>query len=128
MSDEVLSVCNLSYCPDDWLLDSGASHHMCPHRGWFSSYQTINGGFVFMGNNNPCKIVGIGSIKMKMFDGIVRTLTEVRHVPDLKRNLISLGELDSSGCKFTGQGEALKVSKGALVVMKAKMNGNLYTL
>jgi len=128
MSDEVLSVCNLSYCPDDLLLDSGASHHMCSHRGWFSSYQTINGGSVFMGNNNPCKIVGIGSIKMKMFDGIVRTLTEVRHVPDLKRNLISLGELDSSGCKFTGQGGALKVSKGALVVMKEKINGNLYTL
>jgi hypothetical protein len=50
----------------------GASHHMCPHRSWFCSYQAIDGGIVLMGNNASCKIVGIGSIKIKMFDGIVR--------------------------------------------------------
>jgi hypothetical protein len=38
-----------------------------------------------MGNDISCKNVGIGRIKIKMFDGIVRTLTDVRHVPDLKR-------------------------------------------
>jgi hypothetical protein len=54
-----------------------------------------------------------------MFDGIVRTLIDVRHVPKLKKNLISLGVLDSRGYKFAGQGGALKVSKGILVVMKA---------
>ena len=34
---------------------------------------------------------------MKMFDGMVRTLTDVRYVPDLKKNLISLGTFDKSG-------------------------------
>jgi hypothetical protein len=63
-----------------------------------------------------------------MFDGIIRTLTDVRHVPELKKNLISLGVLDSGGHKFTGQGGVLKVSKGALVVMKAIKTGNLYKL
>ncbi|KAG8497429.1 hypothetical protein CXB51_008736 [Gossypium anomalum] len=33
---------------------------------------------------------GVGTIKVKMFDGVVRTLSDVRHVPELKRNLISL--------------------------------------
>ena len=64
-----------------------------------------------MGNNASCKIVGIGSIKIKMFNGIVRMLTKVRHVLELKNNLISLGVLDSGGYKFASQGGALKVSK-----------------
>ena len=54
-----------------------------------------------------------------MFDGVIRTLTDVRHVPELKKNLISLKVLDSCGHKFTGFDGTLKISKGALVVMKA---------
>jgi hypothetical protein len=84
MVDEVLSICNVSQYHEEWLLYFGASHHMCPHRSWFSSYQAIDGGIVLMGNNVSCKTVGIGSIKIKMFDGIVRMLIEVRHVPKLK--------------------------------------------
>ncbi|CAL9078946.1 unnamed protein product, partial [Musa textilis] len=54
-----------------------------------------------------------------MHDGIVRTLTNVRHVPDLKKNLISLGTLEALGCKYTVEGGVMKVSRNAIVVMKA---------
>ena len=47
-----------------------------------------------MGNDASCKVAGIGNIKIKMFDGVVRTVCDVRHVPDLRKNLISLGTLD----------------------------------
>jgi hypothetical protein len=63
-----------------------------------------------------------------MYDGTVRTLTDVRHVPKLRKNLISLGVLDSGGYKCIVQGGVLKVSKGILVVMKDKKIGNLYQL
>jgi hypothetical protein len=63
-----------------------------------------------------------------MYDGIVRTLTYVRDVTKPRKNLISLGVLDSSDYKCTVQGGVLKVSKGILVVMKAKNIGNLYHL
>lgn len=43
-----------------------------------------------MGNNANCKIVGIGSVKVCYHDGIMRTIIEVRYVPSLKKNLISL--------------------------------------
>ena len=33
-----------------------------------------------------------------MFDGMERILQEMRYVPNLKRNLISLGMLDQIGC------------------------------
>ncbi|GKA95288.1 retrovirus-related pol polyprotein from transposon TNT 1-94 [Tanacetum coccineum] len=58
-----------------------------------------------------------------------RTLTDVRHVPDLKKNLISLGVLDSKGVKYMSENGVLCVSKGALVVMRAtKGTCSLYTL
>ncbi|OIT26310.1 hypothetical protein A4A49_62299, partial [Nicotiana attenuata] len=61
-------------------------------------------------------------------DDVVRALADVKHVPDLKKNLISLGTLESLGCKYTGEGGVLKVSHRALVIMKARRSGTLYTL
>ena len=81
-----------------------------------------------MGNNTTRKVVGVGSVKMKMFDGMVRTLTDVRYVPGLKKNLISLGTLDKIGCKITCEGGVMKVARGSLLVMKGKLNGSLYAL
>jgi len=88
-SHELLSITVLdARSQDEWVLNSGCSYHICPHRDWFVTYQPIDGGNVLMGNNMPCKTIGTGSIKIRMHDGIVRTLSNVRHVPDLKKNLI----------------------------------------
>jgi hypothetical protein len=83
---------------------------------------------VFMGNGISCKTLGVGSIRIKKFAGIVRELTDVRYVPNLKSNLISWGVLDSCGYKYTGQGGALTLSKENLVLMKARKVDNLYKL
>lgn len=127
MSDEVLSV-SLSNHDQHWLLDSGASNHNCIHREWFKTYKSINDGVVYMGNDFTCNIVGIGSIQIKMFDGINKILTDVRHVLELRKNLISLGVLDTNGYKTFIQGGVMKVYKGILLVMKAKKVGNLFQL
>ena len=71
---------------------------------------------MLMRNNSSCKIVGIGIVKIKMFDGIVQTLIDVRHVLDFKRNLISLNTLDLNGYKFIGKNGVIKLSKRALVL------------
>jgi hypothetical protein len=64
-----------------------------------------------------------------MFDGIVRTLTEVRHVPTMSRNLISLSTLDIKGYKYSAGDGVMKVTKGSLVVMKGDLKAaNLYLL
>ena len=56
----------------------------------------VNCGFVLLENNVVCKVVGVGTIKVKMFGNVARTLMDVRHVPDLQNILISLGILDSN--------------------------------
>ena len=91
---------------------------MTPNQDWSFTYEPMHKGVVLMGNNGSCKVAGIGTVRIRMFDGVVRTLDDVRHVPDLKRNLISLSTLDAKGYKYVGEGGVLKISKGALVVMK----------
>jgi hypothetical protein len=61
---------------------------MCLHKSLFSTYQAIGSGVVLMGNVVSCKTIGIGIIRIKMFEGIVRTLIDVMHILELKNNLI----------------------------------------
>ena len=56
------------------------------NKDWFDIYRLVNSGSVLMGNDASCKVIGIGNIRIKMFDGVVRTLCDVMHVPDLRKN------------------------------------------
>ena len=84
-------------------------------------------GSVLLGNDIACRIRGVGSVGLRMKDGLDLVLQNVRYVPDLKRNLISLGELDSQGFSFRGGNECLKVLKGAMVLMKGVRRNGLYS-
>ncbi|GFY80990.1 hypothetical protein Acr_01g0007990 [Actinidia rufa] len=55
-------------------------------------------------------------------------LTEVRHVPNLQKNLISIGMLNSKGCSFETSGGTLRVSKGNKEMLWEKKTEGLYRL
>ena len=63
-----------------------------------------------------------------MEDGIVRELKKVRYVPQLKRNLISVGALEALGLVISIRDSVLKMIKGSMVVMKGVRWDNLYYL
>uniref|UniRef100_A0ACD5XBE3 Uncharacterized protein n=1 Tax=Avena sativa TaxID=4498 RepID=A0ACD5XBE3_AVESA len=115
---------------DEWILDSACSFHICCNKDWFSSYESVQtGDFVRVGNDNPCHIVGVGSVKIRTHDGVTRTLSEVKHIPSMARNLISLSTMDVDGYKYAGGHRVLKVSKGSLIHMIGDMNSaKLYVL
>jgi hypothetical protein len=48
---------------DIWLIDSGVSYHMTPHKEWFSEYKKYDGGDVFLGDDSTKKIMGRGRVK-----------------------------------------------------------------
>ncbi|KAL5841892.1 hypothetical protein ACOSQ3_012495 [Xanthoceras sorbifolium] len=100
---------------DIWIMDSGASFHMTSRREYC--------------NDHALKIVGIGTIKLRMYDGTVHTIQEVRHVEGIKKNLLSLGRLDDLRCKVEIEKRIMKIIRGALVLMKGeKTAANLYIL
>ncbi|KAH0715231.1 hypothetical protein KY284_008136 [Solanum tuberosum] len=79
--DYVLTTsCNHGVYDNKWALDSVCTLHMTFQRDWFSSYETSRG-TVLMGNNATCKIVNIGSVRVRYHDGIMRTIIEVSQVP-----------------------------------------------
>ena len=57
-----------------------------------------------------------------MFDGIIRTLTDVQYIPEMRRNLIYISALDAKGYKYSGGDSVLKVTKGSLIVMKGDLS------
>ena len=115
--------------PDVWTLDSACSHHYILNRSWFSTYTKTEEGSVTLGDDHPCKVEGIGNVQVRMFNRIVRTLTNVKHVPELKKNLMSLGYLEHSEFNFSSRDRSgvLNISNGAVVVMRGRrMDNNLY--
>ena len=81
-----------------------------------------------MGDDHALKIASIG-IKIKMLDGTIRTIGEVRHVNGLKKNLLSLEKIDNHGSKTHVENEIIKIVKCALLLMKAKKIGaNIFIL
>ena len=81
----------------NWVIDSGASFHVTSHGDFFRSYTAGDFGNVRMGNNGTSKIVGIGDICLETSIGSKLILKDVRHVPDIRLNLISIGRLDDEG-------------------------------
>ncbi|KAE8672931.1 hypothetical protein F3Y22_tig00111833pilonHSYRG00028 [Hibiscus syriacus] len=79
---------------------------------------SVNSSSVYLGDDQCCNIVGIDEVRIKMYDGSVRTLSGVRHIPDLKKNLISLGTLHKNGFipKADEDRETIRIVKDALTV------------
>lgn len=68
---------------------------------------------VLLGDNKTCKILGTGSIPLQLSSGQKTSITKVRHVPELKRNLISFGMLDRQGYSINATNGKMKVSRGS---------------
>ena len=82
---------------------------ICPYRHWFVTYEKKFRGNVCMGNDVPCKFVSIGSAEIKMHDGVVRILTEVHHVLELKKNLVFVGAMDLEGFSCCVEGGVMQI-------------------
>ena len=65
----------------EWILDTRATYHVCPNRAWFSSFEKLDGCYTVMSDDHRCNIEGIGTVRVKMVDEIVRELKEARYVP-----------------------------------------------
>ena len=85
----------------DWILDSGASFHVTPHKEWFTTYDAKRTGRVRLGNDYVCEIMGVGDMHLKFQQGSTFTLENVQHVPKLTKSLISSGQMDDGGYTST---------------------------
>ena len=134
--DEVLVVGHaLSTGPSgSWIIDSGATSHMCTTRRWFRDYDTLQKpGEVYVGDGRVLKVVGRGKVGllMRLPGGQAKrcVLQDVLHVPDLSCNLVSVSKASEMGkvTEFDESGCRLRKSDGTVVAMATRC-GSLYFL
>ena len=114
-----------------WLLDSASSFHATPKKEWFSSYIEEDGGLAHLGDDSGYRIIGVGDIKFKMCDGREMLLKGVKHMPGLRRNLISLGLLHDEGWLYQAAPDkkTLRVmQKGKIVMIGEESSAHQYKL
>ncbi|GJU68569.1 retrovirus-related pol polyprotein from transposon TNT 1-94 [Tanacetum coccineum] len=113
----------------EWIMDSGGSFHMTPRRDFLFDFKEFNGGTVLLSDNRACAIMGIGNVRVQMKVGSSFVLENVRYIPELKRNLISLGTVDREDYTVKLQNGRVKVIKGSLMVLSGTIKGNcMYSL
>jgi len=119
---------------DDWIVDSGATCHMCNDRRMFTEFKQLGSSEkVTLGDGRSLDVAGEGTVDMDMLlnDGIRRgcSLMNVLYVPSLAYNLVSVSraavagkivDFDDSGCEFRNE-------KGETVALGARQ-GSLYYL
>ena len=116
-SDLSLATSSTKNASDVWLLDSACSHHITPHREWFSNFEEHEE-VVYTADETPLTTHGIGSVRLQNEDGTIVTLKGVRYSPKLKKNLISVGTLEYKGFEVRAKDGVMKIISGVLVVMK----------
>lgn len=62
----------------------------------------------------------VDTVKVKMFNGIIKTLGDIRHVPTLKRSFISLSASDAKEHRYTCESEVLRICRANLIVMMGR--------
>ena len=109
-------------------LYTSSTYHICPKRELFASFEELDGGLISMRDGHTCRLVGKGTVRIRMYDGTLRELKEVRYILSMTKNIISVGALEVEGLRGTLREGVLKMSSGSLVVLKGIRRNNVYYL
>ncbi|GJR62137.1 zinc finger, CCHC-type containing protein [Tanacetum coccineum] len=92
-----------------WYLDNGASNHMTGVREHFKEIDEKVSGKVKFEDGSYIEIKGKGSIIIECDDEKQRIISHVYYIPDLKSNLLSLGQFTKIGCKVVIEDDELRL-------------------
>ena len=81
-----------------------------------------------IGNYNKAKVHGKGTIEVKMSSGMMLALTNVFHVPDIKKNHVFVNLLCKNGVKAVLESDELILSKNEIFVGKRYAIDGIYKL
>jgi hypothetical protein len=122
---------SLSNDTTTWIVDSGASKHMTPHRYLLKNYvQFEEPEHITIGNGKRLDALGQGDIKFNTGE-FTGTLTNVIWVPDLRANLFSVAKTMELGCSVEFSQEKSEVyfyRENELVLSGTKKDESNYFL
>ncbi|KAB2634313.1 DNA polymerase zeta catalytic subunit-like [Pyrus ussuriensis x Pyrus communis] len=110
--DTFVAEVNLLTNSNDWWFDTGATRHVCVDQNLFVTYQSVDGGEnLYMGNATASAVAGKGKMTLKLTSGKELSLTNVLHVPDIRKNLISGSLLSNKGFKIVFESDKFVITK-----------------
>ncbi|XP_017423579.1 uncharacterized protein LOC108332785 [Vigna angularis] len=80
-----------------WYLDTGASNHMCGNENFFYELTKVEAKFVSFGDDSKVAVKGRGTIRHIQINGRVGEIRDVYYVPELKSNILSMGQIIEKG-------------------------------
>lgn len=118
----------------DWLADSGASHHMTMNRSWFCEFEPITNNklAITVGNSGIIHAEGCGSVQVSahVADKVIEhKLVNVLYVPEIRCNLFSLCSAADNGVEAKIDKENLQLRKNnKIVAVGSRVSNRLYAL
>ena len=93
------TICNFSNNGDaeTWYLDTGCSNHMTCNLNWLVNLGNSRRCTIKFADNSTVKSMGVGNVAFKRSDGSLAIIEKVMYVPDMRYNLMSLGQLLEKG-------------------------------
>jgi hypothetical protein len=83
------------------LLDTGATCHLTFQRDFFEEMNDNLEGVVYFAYRSNLKLMGIGTIRLKLSGVSDLLLHDVLYLPELRRNMLSLVHIHSKAILFT---------------------------
>ncbi|KAH9650151.1 hypothetical protein KPL70_026252 [Citrus sinensis] len=110
---------------NDWIVDSGCSNHMTGDRQKLQNYSEYKGNRVVVtADNSRLPIAHIGkAIVTPRYSPNQVPLQDVYHVPGMKKNLLSVAQLTSSGHYVLFGPQNVKVFRDLKISEKPTMEG-----
>ncbi|GMH02364.1 hypothetical protein Nepgr_004203 [Nepenthes gracilis] len=111
-----------------WVMDSGISHRATSRKSHFISYTPVGQGILKMGNGGLSRVASVGDVCLRTSNENKLVLKGVRHAPNLRMNVISIGKLDEEGFK-TGFGDGQwKLTKGVSIMVRKNRRSGRYLM
>jgi len=118
---------------NSWLLDSGASRHMCNVEQRFENLNVDEQFKIFTAADQSINSLGCGDVKINAkINGNSTNLVQLKdalHVPNLRNNLLSVSSITDHGYTVTfRQNDAIVNRQDGSVALKAIKRNNLYVV
>lgn len=129
--DTFLLEINNTQLDDCWLIDSDATHHVCKHKNLFKNYRQITNETIYSADNHTegnLETIGISDIEIETYvnnNVFSLTLQEVYYVPNIRRNLLPVSQIERKGKRLIFESGKIKIfNKRTRMIVGEAFNKN----